>query len=209
MSDNQRLKEDDVIVFSGEMSSKQRLFFFTDKGQVYPAKFGDFSTTKASELGDYIPAKLEMEPEEKVIFSAIVDNLDGRLAVVFENGKGVCFPMSVYETKGNRKKLTGAFNTASPVAGMLLLKPGEIKEILLKTKSGRACILRTTLFAEKSTRTSAGNQMMALKKNDFIKEAQEVSTGDFPTLAIYKKPRVPTPGIVYNAVDFKVLKKKK
>ena len=209
MSDNQRLKEDDVIVYSGEMSSKQRLFFFTDKGQVYPAKFGDFSTTKASELGDYIPAKLEMEPEEKVIFSAVINNLDGRLAIVFENGKGVSFPLSVYETKGNRKKLTGAFNTASPVAGMFLLEPGEIKEILLKTKAGRACILRTTLFAEKSTRTSAGNQMMALKKNDFIKEAQEVSTGDFPTLAIYKKPRVPTPGIVYNAVDFKVLKKKK
>ncbi len=209
MSDNQRLKEDDVIVFSGELSSKQKIFFFTDKGQVYPAKFGDFATTKASELGDYVPAKLEMDPEEKVIFSAIVNDLDGKLAVVFENGKGVCFPMSVYETKGNRKKLTGAFSTASPVAGMFLLEKNEIKEILLKTKSGRACILRTTLFAEKSTRTSAGNQMMALKKNDFIKEAIEVSTGDHPTLTIYKKPRVPTPGIVYNAVDFKVLKNKK
>ncbi|MBQ3075136.1 MAG: topoisomerase IV, partial [Clostridia bacterium] len=201
MNDQQRLKEDDAIVFSGEMSSKQSIYFFTDKGQVYPAKFGDFSTSKASELGDYIPAKLEMDADEKVIFSAPIQDLSGKLAIVFENGKGVCFPMSVYETKGNRKKLTGAFSTLSPVVGMFLLNKGEVKEVLLKTKSGRACILKTTLFAEKSTRTSAGNQMMALKKNDVITEALEVSTADSPSLAIYKKPRIPTPGIIYNEID--------
>jgi DNA gyrase subunit A len=190
------------------MSSKQELYFFTDKGQVYHAKFGDFSTTKASELGDFVPAKLEMDKEEKVIFTTPVNDLDGKLAILFQNGKGVSFPMSVYETKGNRRKLTGAFSTASPVAGMFLLGKSEVKEILLKTKSGRACILKTTLFAEKSTRTSAGNQMMALKKNDFIEEAFEVSTKENPSLVVYKKPRVPTPGIVYNKHDLKNIKKK-
>ncbi len=201
MNDQQRLKEDDTVLFSGEMSSKQELYFFTDKGQVYHAKFGDFTTTKASELGDYIPAKLEMDAEEKVIFSVPVDDLKGKLCIVFENGKGVSFPMSVYETKGNRRKLTGAFSTLSPVAGMFLLKEGEVKEILMKTKTGRACILKTTLFAEKSTRTSAGNQMMALKKNDVICQSLIVSTEDNPSLAIYKKPRIPTPGIIYNEID--------
>ena len=201
MNDQQRLKEEDEIVFSGELSSKQPIYFFTDKGQVYPAKFGDFTTTKASELGDYVPARLEMDADEKVIFSAILEYLSGKLAVVFENGKGVSFPLSVYETKGNRKKLTGAFSTLSPVAGMFLLKGNEVKEILLKTKTGRAAILKTTLFAEKSTRTSAGNQMIALKKNDVITEALEVSTAEHPELAIYKKPRIPTPGIIFNEID--------
>ena len=206
MSDNQRLKDDDTIIFSGEMSSKQLLYFFTDKGQLYHAKFGDFSTTKASELGDYIPAKLGMEQDEKVVFSVPLDDLSGRLAIIFQNGKGVSFPLSVYQTKGNRRKLTGAFNTASPVAGMYILKGNEIKEIFLKTKTGRACVLRTTLFAEKNTRTSAGNQMMALKKNDFIDFAAEISTEQKPSLAIYKKPRVPTPGIVFNKIDMKAIK---
>ncbi len=201
MSDNQRLKENDSIVFDGEMSSKQELYFFTDKAQVYHAKFGDFATTKASELGDYIPAKLEMDADEKVIFSTPVNDLNGTLAILFENGKGVSFPMSVYETKGNRRKLTGAFNALSPVAGMFLLEKGEVKEIFMKTRTGRACILKTTLFAEKSTRTSAGNQMMALKKNDVITEAFAVSTEKEPRLAVYKKPRVPTPGIIYNEID--------
>ncbi len=202
-SDNQRLKEDDSILFNGEMSSKQKLFFFTDKAQLYPAKFGDFATTKASELGDYVPAKLDMDKDEKVIHTAILDDLSGNLAIVFENGKGVTFPLSVYETKGNRKKLTGAFSTLSPVAGMFVLKKGEIKEILLKSKMDRACVLRTTLFAEKSTRTSAGNQMMALKKNDSIVLAKEVNTEENTNLVIYKKPRIPTPGIAFNKVDLK------
>ena len=201
VSDNQRLKDDDSIIFSGEMSSKQEIYFFTDHQQVYHAKFGDFAITKASELGDYVPAKLEMDKDEKVIFSAPLSDLKGSLAILFENGKGVSFPLSVYETKGNRKRLTGAFSDGSPVAAMFILAPGEVKEILIKTKMGRACILRTTLFPEKSTRTSAGNQMVALKKLDAIAEAFPVSTADNPSLAIYKKPRVPTPGIIYNEVD--------
>ncbi len=206
MSDNQRLKEEDRIVFSGEMSSKQEIYFFTDHAQLYHAKFCDFATTKASELGDYVPAKLEMDKDEKVIFSVPLNDLSGNLAIVFENGKGVTFPLSVYETKGNRRKLTGAFSTLSPVVGMFILQKGEVKEILLRSKLGRACILRTTLFAEKSTRTSAGNQMMALKKNDVISEALEVSSAENPQLAIYKKPRIPTPGIVFNEIDLKNLK---
>ncbi len=201
VSDNQRLKDEDSIVFSGEMSSRQELYFFTDHQQVYHAKFADFATTKASELGDYVPAKLEMDRDEKVIFSAPLPDLTGKIAVLFENGKGVMFPLSVYETKGNRKKLTGAFSNTAPVVAMFVLKPGEVKEIFMKTRQGRACILKTTLFAEKSTRTSAGNQMMALKKNDVIVEAFAVSSQGNPSLAIYKKPRVPTPGIIFNEID--------
>ncbi len=203
VSDNQRLKENDSIVFSGEMSSKQELFFFTDHGQVYRAKFGDFSTTKASELGDYIPAKLEMDKDERVIFSMPLEDYKGRLAIIFENGKGLSFPLSAYETKSARKKLTGAFSTLSPAVAIFPLRPGEIKEIFLKTRQGRACILRTSLLPEKSTRTSGGSQLMALKKNDGLESAFEVSTEKTPRLALYKKLRTPTPGIVFNETDLK------
>lgn len=204
MSDNQRLKENDKIVFSGEMSSRQELFFFTDQGQLYRAKFGDFSTTKASELGDYVPAKLDMAKDEKVLFTVLLESYSDKIAVVFENGKGVIFPMESYETKSQRRKLTGAFSTASPLKGLFVIKGREVKEIFLKTKQGRACILKTSVFPEKSTRTSMGSQLMALKKNDMISEVIEVSTDEHPGLAVYKKPRIPTPGIIYNKNDWKI-----
>jgi len=201
MSDNQRLKEDDEIVFSGEMSSRRELFFFTDKGQVYRAKFGDFSTTKASELGDFVPAKLGMDKEERVVCTLPVEDYSGSLALVFENGKGVMFPMASYETKSTRRKLTGAFSTLSPVKGMFLIPKGEVREVFLKTKTGRACILRTSIFPQKTTRTSHGSQLMALKKNDGVETAFLTDTTKEPRLAVYKKPRIPTPGILVSDVD--------
>jgi hypothetical protein len=45
--------------------------------------------------------------------------------------------------------------------------------------------------------------MMALKKNDSVVLATEVNTEEEPTLAIYKKPRIPTPGIAFNEMDLK------
>ncbi|MBQ3866309.1 MAG: topoisomerase IV, partial [Clostridia bacterium] len=194
-----KLKENDKIVFDREMASSDEFLFFTDQGQVYRARFGDFSVTKASEMGDYIPAKLGMEKDEKVVFACPANGYKDRLAIVFDSGKGVIFPMSVYETKSARKKLTGAFSTAAPVAGMFTVAPGEVKEILICTKGGKAAVIRTTVFPEKATRTSFGAQIMTLKKNDGIRFCREVEAGD-PAFAVYKKPRIPTPGIAWNPV---------
>ena len=201
MSDRHKLKENDSIMFEGEMKSSAEILFFTDKSQVYKARFEDFSTTKASELGDFVPGKLEMERDEKVVFACPAEEYEDRIAIVFANGKGVIFPLSVYQTKANRRKLTGAFSDASPAAGMFVLKKGEVKEVFLKTRAGRACILRTTLFPEKTTRTSIGCQLMALKKNDAIELCAIVNTENAPLLAAYKKPRTPTPGILYREGD--------
>ncbi len=197
MSDNHKLKENDHIVFSGEMSSKEELLFFTDKAQTYKARFEDFSTTKASELGDYVPAKLEMEKDERVVFSCPANGYQGKLVIVFENGKGVALPLSAYETKSNRKKLTGAFSAASRPVAMFVVQKNEVKELFFRTKLGRACILRTTLVPEKATRSSIGVQLMALKKNDAILSCEEVNTAENDALAVYKKPRIPTPGVPY------------
>ncbi len=192
-----KLKENDRVVFDRECGSREEFLFFTDRGQVYKAKFGDFTVTKASEMGDYIPAKLGMDKEEKVVYACPSDGYKGRLAIVFESGKGVVFPLSVYETKSARKKLANAFNTASPVSAMFALEPGEIKEILICTKAGKAAVIRTSVFPEKATRTSFGAQIVALKKNDGVRLCREVAAGD-PDFAVYKKPRIPTPGIVWN-----------
>ena len=44
---------------------------------------------------------------------------------LFENGKGVKIPAVAYETKTNRKKLTGAFSDASPIAAVLFEREDE------------------------------------------------------------------------------------
>ncbi|MGN1194315.1 MAG: DNA gyrase subunit A, partial [Acutalibacteraceae bacterium] len=61
MSGEQKLKENDVIIETIETTNNKELLFFTDKCQVYKARVGDFSDTKASVLGDYVPSKLKMD----------------------------------------------------------------------------------------------------------------------------------------------------
>ena len=79
----------------------------------------DFDCVKASVMGDYLPTKLEMDPGEKPILMLASPECDfpegDHMVFIFENGRGVRVPVSVYQTKSNRRKLTGAYSTASPI----------------------------------------------------------------------------------------------
>ena len=64
----QKYKEEDGPRQSFEATNRAEVMFFTDRCQVYKARLSDFDDTKASALGDYLPTKLGMEPEESVVF---------------------------------------------------------------------------------------------------------------------------------------------
>ena len=66
MSSVQKLKECDTIVLQTETTNRAELLFFTDHAQVYKAKAADFSETKASVMGDYIPSRLGFEEGERL-----------------------------------------------------------------------------------------------------------------------------------------------
>jgi len=87
MSGEQKLKEEDVITQHIESTNSTDLLFFTDKCQVYKAKASDFSDTKASVLGDYIPAKLGMDEGESTLYMAVTKEYEGYMLFFFENGK--------------------------------------------------------------------------------------------------------------------------
>ena len=83
--------------------------FFTDHCQVYKTRLSEFDDTKASVLGDYLPAKLAMDPGENVI-CAVLPGPDyaGALLFFFENGKAARVEIKSYQTSSNRRKLTSA-----------------------------------------------------------------------------------------------------
>ena len=58
-----------------------------DSGQVYKAKACDFEDTKASVLGDFVPAKLGMDEGESAIAMAVTADYQGYMLFCFENGK--------------------------------------------------------------------------------------------------------------------------
>ena len=105
MANEQKLKEGDFISQEIETINKSELLFFTDKGNVFKTKTSQFSDTKASALGDYLPAVLGFEDGEKPLYMVNTTDYSGFMIFVFENGKVAKVPLESYETKTNRKKL--------------------------------------------------------------------------------------------------------
>ena len=110
MSSVQKLKEGDTIVLQTETTNRAELLFFTDHAQVYKAKAADFSETKASVMGDYIPSRLGFEEGERLVGTVVTTDYQGDVLFFFENGKVSKVPLSAYETKTNRKKLQKAYS---------------------------------------------------------------------------------------------------
>lgn len=192
MSSNHKLKDGDEIVQNCEFSNNGELLFFTDKCQVYKAKAADFTDTKASALGEYVPAKLGMDEGENAVYMVATKDYKGMLMFAFENGKLAKVPLEAYQTKTNRKKLTGAYSDKSPLAGMVFFT--EDKEFLLKASSGRMLLIHSGAINLKTTRSTQGVAVMKLKKGHRLFEISEYVEGTFAKPQRYRTKTLPTLG---------------
>lgn len=192
MSSNHKLKDGDEIAQTCEFSNNGELLFFTDKCQVYKAKTADFTDTKASALGEYVPAKLGMDEGENAVYMVATKDYKGILLFAFENGKLAKVPLEAYQTKTNRKKLTGAYSDKSPLAGMVFFT--EDKEFLLKASSGRMLLIHSGAINLKTTRSTQGVAVMKLKKGHRLFEISEYVEGTFAKPQRYRTKTLPTLG---------------
>lgn len=193
MSSEQKLKENDEIVFSAEVSSTSDLLFLTNKYQCYKVKCSDFAETKASVMGDYIPAKLGMDEGELPIFMAVTEDYSQNLVIFFKNGKCAKIPLSSFSTKTRRKKLQNAFSSLSEVVGMFVVS--EDCDFILKSAAGKVILFNTALVLAKSTRDTQGVQVMRLTKTELasVQIAQNVQIEDIERFRI---KTIPAAGVV-------------
>lgn len=188
MSGEQKLKENDEIIETYDGSNRAELLFFTDKFQVYKARACDFEDGKASVMGDYLPVKLELDPDERIIKMIAAEDYSGTLVMFFENGKCAKVPMASFETKTRRKKLANAYNDGSPLVSMTLID-GDC-EFMLSSDAGKVMIFNTVLILPKAARDTQGVQVMRLTraklrsavkyKDDMIKDADSYRTKTVP-----------------------------
>ena len=120
MASDQKYKEGDGPFLQWEGKNRDELLVFTDRQQCYKTPpEPDFDDSKASVLGDYLPTKLGMEAEERVLWACIPGDYSGQLLFFFENGKAARVELSAYQTQTRRKKLTGAYSDKSPLVSGL------------------------------------------------------------------------------------------
>lgn len=164
----QTLKEGDRVKYEYDAKNDDDLLFFSTSGDVYKAKIDDFDAVKPQALGDYIPAKLGFAENEKVVAMITGREYKGEVVIFFENGKAVKIPLKAYETKTNRKKLTGGYSTDSPAVGIFYLPEhsgrGTETEYILISSSMRCIILNSSQITSKVTRSSSGAVVFTLKK---------------------------------------------
>ena len=199
MNAEQKYKEGDVLAQSFETSNAAEVMFFTDRCQVYKSRLSDFDDTKASALGDYLPAKLGMDEGESVVYMVLPGDYRGWMLFFFENGKAAKVELSAYRTTSNRRKLTGAYSDKSPLRTALCLR--EDCELAVYSTEPRVLVFSTALLGSKTTRATQGVAMLALKKKFTLDYACPAEATGIANLARYRARSLPAVGALLKAED--------
>ncbi len=199
MSGEQKFKEGDSLAYSVETSNRAEILVFTNQFQCYKSRLSEFEDGKASLLGDYLPQKLGMEPGETVVQVVLPGDYKGFVLFFFENGKAAKVPASAYETKTNRKKLTGAYSDKSPLVAAMAL--ASDCQLAVYTTDNRALIFSTALLAPKTTRNTQGVSVVSVKKKAALSRVTLLENSGIVNQSRYRSRTLPAAGAIIKEED--------
>ncbi len=192
MSGDHKLKDEDNIRRHIETTNDAHLLFFTDKFNVYKSRVYEFEDSKASALGEFVPAKLGMDDGENIVYTVITKDYAGFMFFAFENGKTARIPLSCYETKTKRKKLINAYSDSAKLVKMFHLT--ENTDLVLISNVNRALVVNTSQVPEKITKNSIGVATQTLKKNQTVKQVMTLDRAQLENPGKFRTKNLPAAG---------------
>ena len=174
------------------------MLIFTDRQQAYYLRVSEMAETKASALGDFLPAKLGMDEGESVVSAIPAGDYTGTLLLFFQNGKCARIPLEAFATKTRRKRATGAYSDKSPLVAIMKLE--EETEMAVTSGEGRCVVFSTALLAPKSSRVTQGVQVMNLKKHP-VTEVRPLAETPITNPARYRVRSIPAAGAKLTEAD--------
>ena len=199
LSGEQKFKEGDTLAFSRETTNRSDILVFTDQYQCYKGKLSDFDDGKASQLGDYLPQKLGFDSGENVVQVVITADYSGFVLFFFENGKVAKVPLNAYETKTNRKKLTGAYSDKSPLKTVTALTADT--QMVVYSTDNRAMIFSTAQLLAKTTRNTQGVAVLTPKKKAALSRAVALEESGITSQSRYRSKTLPSAGAILKEED--------
>ena len=193
-SSDLKIKDDDEIFMDIEAENKSEILFFSDKCNVYKAKTYEFADTKPSEFGAYLGSELGLEDGEKIVFMHVTSDYKGRFLLGFKNGKAALFPVNVYETKQNRKKLINAFSDKSEAVSFMWLSDDEDPDLVARSDLNKAAVFQASLIPLKTTRTTQGVQLLVSKRGSQLVEISRLAEVGINDPEYYRIRRIPAIG---------------
>jgi len=140
-----------------------------------------------------------MDPGETVRQVILPGDYKGFVLFFFENGKAAKVPLSAYETKTNRRRLTGAYSDKSPLVEALSLATDE--QVALYSTDGRAAVISTALLLPKTTRNTIGVAVMSLKKKALLSHVKLLEGSGITNVSRYRCRTIPTAGSLLKEDD--------
>ncbi|OOB77082.1 MAG: topoisomerase IV [Epulopiscium sp. Nuni2H_MBin003] len=165
-SGEQRLKENDEIIYEMETNNKIDILFFSNKARVYKMKLYDIEDSKVSQLGTYLPNILGLEEDEKIIYTYPTADYTEHIFVGFENGYVAKIPLQLYVTKTNRKKLVNAFYSKSTCVGMVVLKEDET--LAVQRSDDKCAYIKAQRIEPVQKRDAQGKKVLAITKKTYM-----------------------------------------
>ncbi|MBE6955982.1 MAG: topoisomerase IV [Ruminococcaceae bacterium] len=199
MSGEQKYKEGDGPAQQWEANNRDEIIIFTDRQQCYKSRLSDFEDTKASVLGDYLPSKLGMDPDEHAVWACLPGDYSGHLLFFFENGKAARVELSAYQTQTRRRKLTGAYSDKAPLVRAFLLR--EDLELAVRSTEGRCLVFHTAALNPKTTRSTQGVAVMTLKPKYKLEDVRPLTDTTIVNAARYRARSLPIAGALLKDVD--------
>ncbi|HHU91486.1 MAG TPA: topoisomerase IV [Clostridiaceae bacterium] len=163
-----KLKDDDFIIQEADTRNKAELLLFSNKCVVYKVKVYELPDSKASQLGDYLNNILNLETGEEIIKMHATEDFTGHFLFAYQNGKMSKVPVSSYETKTNRKKLSNAYNAISPLVGIFFLE--EDMDFAAFSSIDKVLVFNTSQIRPKATRDSQGVWVLKSKKGSTLRK---------------------------------------
>ncbi len=199
MSGDQKLKEGDVIVQSFEAQNSDDIVVITDGHQAYKSKVHEFEDMKASSLGEFLPGKIGMDAGEKPILVITTGDYKGYVVFFFEDGRCAKVPLTSYQTKANRKRLTGAYCDKLKLVKCVYVR--EDCEYVMSATNGKTLIVNTAMIPSKESRSTQGVKTMSMKGKNTLYKVEEYKDGMFKKPDKYKTKNLPAVGTFLSSED--------
>ena len=162
-------------------------------------KVKDIPDSKASQLGEFIPNLIGSDSKEKIRGMILPGDYSGNIVFCFENGKCAKVPVKSYETKSNRRRLTGGYSDKSELVAMFRIK--EDCELLLFSTADKVLCVNTEKISLKTTRSTQGVAVMTLRRGATVKQVVLADDSNFADVKKYRPRNIPAAGVTIQNED--------
>jgi DNA gyrase subunit A len=107
--------------------------------------------------------------------------------------------MAGYQTITKRKKLIKAYSNKSPIVSAMYIK--EDTELVLVSTAGRHLLVNTAAISPKTTKDTAGVNVLTVKKYHKLQSVRQYREGEFAKPHRYRTKTLPAAGALLSSDD--------